>query len=342
MRHIGPFVIALLLAGTLVHAQRPKHWTVISIAQTALSGFNSLPAINSKGLVVFLDSTGNTLFVGDEDGINTLYAGGQYSLIGFGGHPDVNAGGRVAFIANRIGGGGVFKGDGDEPTLISSVIGNNVTINRHGDVALSDGNSGIFVGSGEALATIASVDGPLHGFDEATINNKGLVAFHALFDAGGAGIFVGDSGGVRILADSTGALNFDGNFGRHAAINNGSDVAFMAALDSGGRGVFKSSDGNIIPVALAGGPITGFDDDQSVSINQAGDVAFKASTVTGPALFVSEDGITKRVIGVGDAFSEGIVTFLGFGWRGLNDRGQLAFYAALSDGRRMICRAEEH
>ena len=93
-------VVAIFAALVILHGHNVNAvgWSFATIAENS-TGFSSLPAINAKGEVVFLNSTGNVLFVGDGRSLRTVYQEGDFSLRGFGGHPDINASGTIAFIA---------------------------------------------------------------------------------------------------------------------------------------------------------------------------------------------------------------------------------------------------
>ena len=216
---------------------------------------------------------------------------------------------------------------------------NNTAINNNGRATVATVLGGVFTGDGGSLTTITTAAGPLASFDEATFNDSGAVAFHATFDGGGAGIFRGAGGPLQTIADSSGPLTFDGSFGRHAAINNAGLVAFMASLDAGGQGVFISNGGPLQTIITTGGPITGFDD-QGIQINASGSVAFKAITTSGVGLFTNLGGSLQLVIEKGDPLFGASVSSIGFGWSGLNDSGQMSFFATLDDGRVGIYRAD--
>ncbi len=148
---------------------------------------NSLQSINAGGTVAFLANPGNVLLVGNGGPVTVLYDD-TGPIIGFGGHPSINDSGVVAFIgvSNTLP-GRIFKGDGGPPTSISS-SGNNVDINSSGTVAFSTGLGGVFTGIGGPLTTIADGTDSLLGFDDPSINDQGVVVFHALFNTGGGDI----------------------------------------------------------------------------------------------------------------------------------------------------------
>src|SRR5918993_3332821 len=75
------------------------------------------------------------------------------------------------------------------------------------------------------------------GYEPPSINAGGTVAFAAMLDAGGQGVFKGTGAvpnAVTTIADSSGSFSrFSG-----PSINAGGTVAFRATLDAGGQGIF--------------------------------------------------------------------------------------------------------
>ncbi len=71
-------------------------------------------------------------------------------------------------------------------------------------------------------------------------------------------------------------------------------------------------------------------------------MAFRADlTVSGKGIFVGPDPVVNKVILTGDSLNGSTVTNLSFSKKGLNNLGQIAFYAELADGTRGIFQAEE-
>ena len=87
-------------------------------------------------------------------------------------------------------------------------------------------------------------------------------------------------------------------------------------------------------------PFSGFGFSPSLSLNDAGTVAFLADLrAGGSGLFTGSDPVADRIIGTGDALFGSVVTGLSFYRDGLNNNGELAFRATLADGRQVIARA---
>jgi hypothetical protein len=115
------------------------------------------------------------------------------------------------------------------------------------------------------------------------------VAFQAVLDTGGVGIFTGSGGATTSIVDSSGLFSFFGG----PAINDEGTVAFLANLNTGGEGIFTGS-----------------------------------------------GSVTNKVIATGDTLFGSTVTQLFFYNEGLNNTGQLAFFARLADGTSGIFRAD--
>ena len=76
------------------------------------------------------------------------------------------------------------------------------------------------------------------------------------------------------------------------------------------------------------------------SLNAEGQVAFHAVLDDGKeAIVVADDGGLSQVVASGDELNDSTITSLRFGTNGLNDRGQLAFWALLLDGTETVYRA---
>ncbi len=116
-------------------------------------------------------------------------------------------------------------------------------------------------------------------------------------------------------------------------------MAFGATLDAGGQGIFTGNGGATTTIADTNGPFRAF---FSSSINNSGTVAFDAALVpiASRGIFTGPDPVADRVIGTGDLLFGSTVRSLALGSEGLNDNGQLTFFASLADGRRVVVRAD--
>jgi hypothetical protein len=201
---------------------------------------------------------------------------------------------------------------------------------------LKTGQSGIFTGNGGPAALIADTSTRFSSLGGApAINDSGQVAFNANLKAGGSGVFKATTASIDTMADTRGPFS---GFGV-SSINNAGTVAFRADLKAGGQGIFTGDGLTLTTIAGTSGPFKSFED--VASINNEGTVAFLADfKAGGKGIFTETDLITDEVIATGDALFGSTVTNLSFVRDGLNDAGQLAFWATVADGRAFIVRAD--
>jgi len=320
--------------------------------------FNFSSPINDQGTVAFRAIVNTPavvgVFTGSGGAITTIADRTSGSFLDFG-TPAINNEGTVAFYA-FLGPGetGIFTASGGTITTIAdtsglfSEIGNgwpsNPAINDQGTVvfraSLRSGGDGIFASSGGVINTIADTNGPFSDFFYAAspaINNEGTVVFSAALDNGNEGIFASSGGAITTIAAETSGPN-SCFYGGVPLINNRGTVAFKAPLDTGSCGVVTSRNGVVTTIADTSGS---FSEVIPYGINEEGTVALFAPLDTGGAgFFISSDAVTNKVITIGDALFGSTVTSLYGITNGLNDSGQLSFYAALADGTEGIFRAD--
>lgn len=245
---------------------------VTPIAETTSSTIQDFgprrPAMNASGQVAFyanLNGGGSGVFSGNGGGLTTIAdtntappSPGIGTLSGFSQLPGINNSGVVGFSAQSAASGGgtvkfVLSGNGGAFTQIANSSGsatffsggNYVSINAGGTVAFRgttpDGIDfhRVWAGNGGPLTTIMSpVGSPFaNGFGLGTtpINGSGNVAFHAILDAGGEGIFRGNGGAPVTIADTSGPY---ASFFADPSLNALDVVVFQAFLDAGGYGIF--------------------------------------------------------------------------------------------------------
>jgi hypothetical protein len=194
----------------------------------------------------------------------------------------------------------------------------------------------ISISSGNSTTTIASTSDLFFSrLGNPALNDSGSCSLLADPVAGGSGIFTSSGGSVATLIDSSGPFS---SF-RGTAINDSNTVAFLADLDAGGSGIFTSSGGAITTVADTSGPFSSFGV-ESTAINDSGTVAFLANLDAGGAgIFTGLDSVVDQVIATGDLLFGSTVTSLSFSKTGLNNSGQVAFFARLANGTEGIFRA---
>ncbi|MGL4498847.1 MAG: PEP-CTERM sorting domain-containing protein, partial [Planktothrix sp.] len=126
----------------------------------------------------------------------------------------------------------------------------------------------------------------------------------------------------------------------HLAINDHKEIVFASPISNDqGNGIFSLKNGAITNLVNYDGLFSRF---ESVDINNHGLVAFGATLDTGTkGIFIGADPFADKVITVGDSLFGSTITNLSFfGDKGLNDQGQIAFYATLADGTSGIFRAD--
>jgi|SRR5215831_18625866 len=173
------------------------------------------------------------------------------------------------------------------------------------------------------------------------INAPGQVVFRGHLDDKRVGIFV--SNGRKTVP----IVMFEGNFGYFGdgySINDLGEVLFTATF-GGSPAIFTGDGSSTKTVADTNGPYSFFpvDDPAGVgpAINNMGTVAFGAILRDGrKGIFTGPDPTRDKVIVTGDPLFGSTVSFLEFCRQGLNDSGQIAFYARLSDGTAGFYRAD--
>lgn len=155
---------------------------------------------------------------------------------------------------------------------------------------------------------------------------NGAFSAYAKTTAGDA-LALGVDGRLVVATASATGLASIGPLG--PTTNEAGVVAFRATTLSGEAGVFTWADGNVSVIAVATGPVRGFEG--LPVINERGDVAFRAELVGG-----------EQVIGVADA--QGVVWLAETGddfvelsrFPSINASGQVAFSAITRDGERGV------
>jgi len=328
--------------------------------------FGPEPVINNRGTVAFLtnlDTGGEGIFTGSGGATTTIAIADDSGPSGtfgtFRSPPALNDEGTVAFTAflstgvpRGFFGGGLFTSNGGSTTFIAdsnlepAIFLGNPEINNEGTIAITGWRPGegdrLFTVSGGATTLIADSSGPFSSVGSTAINDAGTVAFFASLDEGGNGLFTTSGGAITSIADSSGPFGFL----LGGAINNAGTVAFSAFRDfqdflegGGGGGIFTSSGGVTTIIADNTGLFRTFPG--SLAINDAGTVAFLASLDEGGSgIFTGPNPVTDKVIATGDTLFGSTVTSLKYTRKGLNNAGQLTFFAQLADGSSGIFRAD--
>jgi hypothetical protein len=176
------------------------------------------------------------------------------------------------------------------------------------------------------------------GPDQApALNSARTIAFAgAPAGIGGNAIFRVDRKGSTVVASDVGTFHA---FSGAVSLNDAGELAFHTVLDSGVAGVYVADKRGVRAFALS------TDDLRSPArpvMNNRGEVAFIAALSNGAnAILVGPDPVRHRVMAVGDMIDGVAVDALDF-FRGLNDRGQIVFAAAMRDGSQRLYRADPH
>lgn len=337
-------------------------YTFTKIADTRDSSFRYIgfdgPAINNEGIVAFeasLDAMGNNgIFIGSGGAITTVV--GKSSSFGPQlGNPTINNAATVAFVAERnMNELGIFTNSGGVTNTIAAFSGSPpylvryfnraIDINDNGTVAFVaipdaiEGLEGVFTSNGEETTTIVDNTGTLKNlFRIPTINNDGTVAFAAELRAGGQGLFTYNNGVITTIAQTGRPFDIYGS----PVINNEGTIAFGASQGNT-RGIYTSKDGVITTIGDDSGSFNYFEYMQFLpALNDRGTVAFKGFLdAGGEGIFTGSDPVTDKVIAFGDTLSGSTVRSLILSYNGLNNFGQIAFWAEFTDGTSGVFRAD--
>jgi hypothetical protein len=200
--------------------------------------------------------------------------------------------------------------------------GSPATINDAGDVTFAADTitgSGIFVGRGGPVSTVADLSDGFRFFGFSSIDGRGRVSFFAFRNDGSSGIYSGPHGETTFIDDSGPILGFGGDC--HSS-RSGTFTTMHAFLKNGGQSIFAGRDQATTTIADTSGDFSGFDTDPTV--NARGQVAFQGNLRSGGAGIFVSDGRTLTTIA--DTLGE----FAEFtGASAINNRGEVAFGAIL-------------
>jgi hypothetical protein len=318
----------------------------------------SLPAINQLGVVTYRHVTATRQVIVTNNGgvLTTIVQSGE--PVSFLNPPQsVNDAGAVPFYVqtNNNTRTAIWSGSGGATTivaqpgtatpigLVSGIPGSFASINNSGNIAFiafltSPSRIAQLVRKPDAsFLAIADSSGPLFGMSAMPIiDDNGNVYFTASSDDRVTlGMYTGDGGALITLLDTQGGAFTDL---QSMNANNTGGVAFIGRPSGGSLGVFTLKGGLVTAVADTSGPYTGMS--HTPDINDNGTVAFHATLATGgEGVFTGPDPVADRVIAPGDdLFGSRLVR--AFFHNGINNRGQIAFYAELEDGRQVIALAD--
>jgi hypothetical protein len=198
--------------------------------------------------------------------------------------------------------------------------------------ALRGGGTGVFTGSGGAVAEAA---GPalLAGVtSHPDLNGAGAMSFYGDLPGGGQGVFLLRAGRLQTIADTRGPFSSIGPLG--PTMNEDGTVAFRADRTAGVSGIFAGDGAAVATVADTDGPWSQFHG--LPVINRRGTVVFRADRRDGvQGIYAGRGGSIGTVAETGDIF-ETLAPF-----PSVNDHGTVAFAATLRAGGAAVLTADE-
>lgn len=246
-----------------------------------------------------------------------------------------------------------FDGSGDispDGTPFLGVREVSITSNgRYGFVGFTAAQSGIYLSDHGVIslavdngALLPDGSGPLGSVSSHALNEQGQIAFFAqpfplpngiFFSSGGQFISIARDGDAAPGGGDYSLPYPDATFG--PALSSSGSIAFAADLSTGGRALFASAGSIVNRIVGPGDPVPGggtFLMADSPRLNSLGQVAFSGVLTDGSVgAFVFAGGALSRVAAAGDAALPG-VDFVYIGAPLINDLGEIAFGAELSDG----------
>jgi hypothetical protein len=331
-------------------------FTKIADSGDGLGNFGPAPALNNNGAVAFLASPPATqsppcLYTGDGGDLTTIYCV-TANTEQLGQFPSINDNGTVAFFVSAGRTQHIVIGDGQFTTVLytapqgifaslySPSLNNDTEVAFRAMTPILSNPEGVFDGDGETTVRVDS-SGPFNSQFGSfpALNNVGQVAYEKLSFRSEDAINVGDGQTITTLYHSGGLFR---NFG-NPALNDTGTVAFFATtnLRQGfkGSGIFEGDGGPATIIALSGPVFSSFEN--APAINNYGEVAFAATlSAGGSGVFTGGDPANDKVIATGDELDGATVTEVHLFRQGLNDNGQVAFFARLDDGTSGIFRAD--
>ncbi len=346
-------IITLLtfLAGEYLHAGDNSQYIITKIADSsqfrALSGQE--PLINDQGAVAFQAELANghdTIFLGSNGLITQIYERGQnpYNT------RTVFVGPQQLTNQNEV----VFWGDVNterivlasatsvrslydtytrgQPADLSSIAIYPAISSDTGILAFvgTGWRDGLFQGTAQGSARVLRVDNSDPPYFSTifmpTVANDATMAFRArLYNSGSDGIFLQRSGSPLVTITEPGVFANVGN----PKINNAGDVIFSASTTSSRENLYLYHEERTTILVDSEGNFKGI----KPAMNDNGEYAFVGwdATTGKAAIYTGPDRTEDRLLGYGDSFFGGTIQSIFMGAGGMNDAGQIAFYAEYLD-----------
>jgi hypothetical protein len=186
--------------------------------------------------------------------------------------------------------------------------------------ALQGGGTGVFTGSGEAVAEAAGPTLLAAVTSHPDLNGAGATSFYGDLPGGGQGVFLLGDGRLQTIADTGGPFASIGPLG--PTMNEAGTVAFRADRTAGVSGIFAGDTAAVATVADTEGPWSGFHG--LPVINRGGTVVFRADRKDGvQGIYAGRGESIRTVAETGDLFQ----TLAPF--PSVDDHGTVAFAATL-------------
>lgn len=198
--------------------------------------------------------------------------------------------------------------------------------------ALQSGSTGVFTGSGGAVAE-ASGPALLAGVtSHPDLNDAGDMSFYGNLTGGGQAVFLLRDGHLQTIADTSGPFASIGPLG--PTMNDAGIVAFRGDRRAGASGIFVGDGADVATVADTEGPWARFHGLPVIS--RRGTVVFRADRKDGvDGVYAGHEGSIRIVVETGDVF-ETLALF-----PSVNDHDTVAFAATLRTGGSGIFTADE-
>ena len=189
--------------------------------------------------------------------------------------------------------------------------------------ALGGGGSGVFTGSGEAVAEAVDPTFLAGVTSHPDVNEAGAVSFYGNLAGGGDGVLLVSDGQLCTIADTRGGFASIGPLG--PTMNESGMVAFRANRSVGVSGVFAGDGSAVATLADTKGSWGGFHG--LPVVNKGGTVVFRADREDGvQGIYASCSRSIRTVAETGDVF-ETLAHF-----PSVNDHETVAFAATLRAG----------
>ncbi|MBW4506883.1 MAG: hypothetical protein KME64_10270 [Scytonematopsis contorta HA4267-MV1] len=348
-------LMSLCLSLATVAKAQAAAFTFTQIADNTTNFSNfGLPVLNNSGSVAFrgvLKTGESGIFKSNSSNINTIATTNQeFSSFS---NPSINDLGTVAYSADLSDNSSrVLTSNGSVTSTIAtgfpirqgSFSLGEPSINNFGTVAFS--RVGFNNGFEGFIDTVAS-DGKTSSIKYFSSGTSPVSATVSINDAGSIAYLEQDISGRRnriSLINNNEIKSIAGGVNRTAgfSLNNQGTVAYGFVDPTSARlgksdGVtntiiaerLSSSSSNRVGTIVPGLGV-------NVSINDLGTIALTGTRDSRSGIYLGKDEPSNLVIGLGDSLFGSTISSLSFSRDGLNNSGQLAFFADFTDGKRGI------